>query len=108
MFYKVVAALLLAAGPSWAAEVVDVRTSASDEKSRLVFDLSGPVETRYTGGGDKLTIFVSPIDKPNLKTPIVLGWSPSVQHCVNQPWSWALKLSPAVAFAISHSTIPLV
>ena len=71
MFYKVVAALLLAAGPSWAAEVVDVRTSASDEKSRLVFDLSGPVETRYTGGGDKLTIFVSPIDKPNLKTPIV-------------------------------------
>lgn len=80
-----------------AASIDKVRTSVSDERSRIVFDLSDAVETSHSKSPNQLVISLNPVSVSSVSTPLVRGLRQFSAQFENQGLDLTLGFQPGAS-----------
>ena len=90
-------ALLLVAPTVFAADITNIRYSASPDKTRMVIDLTGPVKARHTKSPGQLVLTLSGIDTPSAQVSPVPQLQGSAQSWNNGVLTLTFDFKPGAS-----------
>ena len=90
-------ALFLVAPTVFAADITNIRYSASPDKTRMVIDLTGPVKARHTKSPGQLVLTLSGIDTPSAQVSPVPQLQGSAQSWSNGVLTLTFDFKPGAS-----------
>ena len=90
-------ALLLVAPTVFAADITNIRYSASPDKTRMVIDLTGPVKARHTKSPGQLVLTLSGVDTPSAQVSPVPQLQGSAQSWSNGVLTLTFDFKPGAS-----------